>query len=280
MVFSVQQEKYFAVKPSNLRIPILSPDQINSLYLYTEDGYMDINTYLRGLEEPDSMTIEDVERHTSNISDGLKKLPVYNDVVFRGCYPDIRQHYELKPGKIFCDLAFLSTSKAEAAAKKFMYRNPNAVMFVITSHFSGRDLDCCGAVCIKREQEVLFGVGTKFEIDKVDGNYVYMHETVGGTKPSISNFAPAPTRISAEQSTVVDTPVVNIVNEPAVVASEPTTTTTQHQQRQRRHKKEPADNMTGEYGSVRINGLRRSARFQPKVGSVFVNGLRRSARLL
>jgi hypothetical protein len=117
----------------------------------------------------------------------------------------------------------------------------------------------------KKTAEVLFPPATKFLITKVEKgkedevDQVCMTELVD--EPSNTDVVgdaaetEAPVEVPATVETSAMAAVLSTNNRLGVTASH-------------------------DSGSVWVNGVRRSARHQPKMGSVFVNGLRRSARLL
>jgi hypothetical protein len=117
----------------------------------------------------------------------------------------------------------------------------------------------------KKTAEVLFPPATKFLITKVEKgkedevDQVCMTELVD--EPSNTDVvgdaaeSEAPVEVPATVETSAMAAVLSTNNRLGVTASH-------------------------DSGSVWVNGVRRSARHQPKMGSVFVNGLRRSARLL
>jgi hypothetical protein len=53
-----------------------------------------------------------IHKQIDNITNsGLEKLQSFVGTTFKGCGDDVKDYFDLSPGQIVCDYAFLSTTK-------------------------------------------------------------------------------------------------------------------------------------------------------------------------
>lgn len=146
----------------------LTDDEAKVLYAYTTSAYDGINKQLYS-GKPSA----NVKSYESALNETLDKLPNYTGQVIRDYTPtnqtsaELISSYANKVGKSVTFDGFLSTSKDE----NFSFGGK--VKYNITSKTGKLIQDLTSHV---REQEVLFGSGTMFNITKVEGNTVYLDE--------------------------------------------------------------------------------------------------------
>jgi hypothetical protein len=227
----------------------LTSDEAKAIYDYTYCSDK-VNGALRNAHS--QVIPETVQTQVDNINSGLEKLPSFDGTTFRGCGRDVEDYFDLSPGQIFCDHAFLSTTKDIEVTETF---GDAEYLFVITCKQKGKyisEYDCYDGDAT--EEEVLFPPETRFLITKVEECKIWMTEIVEEEDHSHDDSALS----LGSHAVLVDPPA------PLVAAAEDLSM---------------ADSFS-ELGSHWIDGRRRSSRLQPQLGSVFVNGFRRSARLL
>ncbi|HFK7187865.1 TPA: ADP-ribosyltransferase domain-containing protein [Serratia odorifera] len=129
---------------------LLSDDQIGAIYGYTtNDGYSVINPALRGQRE---LTPE-IEAFSHHITDGLSKLPSYNDTTYRGVsFPAEILDQNQIGNKVF-DPAFMSTSTDSPFSGN---------VHIKIDGQSGKPIEFLSQY--PNENEVLFPPSTKFEV--------------------------------------------------------------------------------------------------------------------
>jgi hypothetical protein len=228
--------------------PLLTSDEAEAIRAYTVCSDK-VNGALRNAHN--QVITETIQTQIDNINSGLGKLPSFVGTTFRGCGRDVEDYFDLSPGQVFCDHAFLSTTKDIEVTENF---GDADYLFVVTCKQKGKDIgdyDCNADVEDISEEEVLFPPETRFLITKVEECKIWMTEIVEEMNtPGFDD--------QNDSQAVVDPPASLVV-----VAEELSM----------------ADSFS-ELGSQWVDGQRRSARLQPQLGSVFVNGLRRSARRL
>jgi hypothetical protein len=205
------------------------------------------------------------------INAALALIPSHEGTVFRGASCNIWKWYDFAPGSVFCDPAFLSTSKDKGTAENFAMTANNdenlegpGVILEILCHQGGKYVAPYACFDHYHEEEVLFPPSTMFKIKEVQrddengSGYILMEEEVNDFSDDGGDDEDP-----AESVADVQTPIQSSTEDDSRV-SQPTGGTV---------------NLDG-MGSQWVDGQRRSARHQPQLGSVFVNGLRRSARRL
>ena len=135
---------------------------------YTSNGFGYMNPFLRGQREKDS-TIWNVEEEIHGACQALRylqreKKKAFAGEVYRGESGVRPALARLRPGMIFVDEAFLSTSKAESVCRTFM-KSGNAVHITLTSR-TGVDVKRFSKH--SKEDEILFLPGTRFLVDHVE----------------------------------------------------------------------------------------------------------------
>ena len=150
-----------------------------SLLKYTSNGFGYMNQVLRGQREKDS-TISDVEDEIHGTCQALqflqktKKKKVVSGKVYRG-ENNIRPCLaRLRPGMIYVDKAFLSTSTSESICEGFGGDGSERVHVTLTSR-TGVDIKQFSKH--SKEDEVLFLPGTRFLVDRVERteNVLFLH---------------------------------------------------------------------------------------------------------
>ena len=272
---------------SNLDSPLLSYDEAEAIKAYTRCSKK-VNGALRNARN--QVIPEAVQKQIDSINSGLGKFPSFVGTTFRGCGEDVKDYFDLSPGQIFCDSAFLSTTKEEEMTENF---GGAFYTFVITCKQKGKyisDYDCFDGED-ESEEEVLFPPETRFLITKVEEFTIWMTEEVVEKEVQQQQQQQEPLLVLmntpywiSEEIVEKEEPMLLLMNTPffdeynsalplgsQAVVDPPAPSV-------------PADlsmaNSFSELGSQWIDGRRRSARLQPQLGSVFVKGLRRSARLL
>ncbi|KAG7355405.1 ADP-ribosyltransferase exoenzyme [Nitzschia inconspicua] len=228
---------------------VLSMQESEAIHAYTMDytddfSFGPINAALRAKASEGVPLEACLDERVQILMSGLAKLPTFTpqDCLWRGTRPDVENYFDLQPGKIFCDPAFLSTSKDEEAAEEFGF---TGFLFAITNKKQGKDISHISNA--PEEAEVLFPPSTKFEITRREDRIIWMTE-------------------------VVEEPVDDWIDGDGVVAVESL--------RSARRRAPKVAVMEYGLGTVYVDGRRRSARHQKPMGSVFDgNGIRRSARL-
>lgn len=135
---------------------------------YTSNGFGYMNPFLRDQREKDS-TIWNVEEEIHDACQALRylqrqKKKEFAGKVFRGESGVRPSLARLRPGMIFVDKAFLSTSKSESVCRDFM-KGGSAVHVTLTSR-TGVDVKRFSKHA--REEEILFLPGTRFLVDRVE----------------------------------------------------------------------------------------------------------------
>ena len=140
----------------------------------SEDYYEGLNTPLR---TKDTASLQRKESHIICATSGLNQLPDYKGIVFRGRDLTTIEAEGYKAGKIVTEQAFTSTSYTKNAAFK---KNTEFVIYSET----GKKIDFLSLH--PSEKEVLFKLGTKFEVleviydDKSKTRIIQMKEVVQG----------------------------------------------------------------------------------------------------
>ncbi|ORV55905.1 hypothetical protein AWC05_12085 [Mycobacterium florentinum] len=125
---------------------------------YTGSGYTDLNYALRNgtLDASQAARIDALNR-------ALEKLPKYEGTVIRGSDLPDEALAQYKPGEVFTELGFLSTTTDVAVARSPVFSGNVEFQIVSTS---GRDVSSYSM--FPEEQEILFPSGTRFYVvDKV-----------------------------------------------------------------------------------------------------------------
>jgi ADP-ribosyltransferase exoenzyme len=160
----------------------LTGSQSDSLTFYTQNGYEEINTYLRDREGfANAMGQEDknfIQSHTVAIDNAFKDAPpttapmtVYRGV-FAGQFADTLK--TLQPGDTFTDKGFVSTSQnLVTAVDRSTSSWGDGAKLTIEVPTGSRVLDVNKAlgdeVQFPKEEEILLNRNSTFEVTKVDG---------------------------------------------------------------------------------------------------------------
>jgi hypothetical protein len=126
-----------------------------------------MNQFLRGQREKDS-AIWNVEEEIHGTRQALrylqkkKKKKAFSGKVYRGESCIRPRLARLRPGMIFADKAFLSTSRSESVCEGFMNGGHAGVHVTLTCH-TGVDVKQFSKH--PKEDEVLFLPGTRFLVD-------------------------------------------------------------------------------------------------------------------
>ncbi|MBF0362466.1 MAG: hypothetical protein HQK49_15720 [Oligoflexia bacterium] len=151
-------------KSSSKSLNVLEESVIEE-YTATCGSYRFINKYLR-LDMPqlifDKMLLPLMDS-------ALEKITAYKGIAYRGAelpFEEEKDLFSKKPGDLYYDKAYLSSSKSEKVGKR--YSGKNGVLFIIESS-NGGDLEKAGLGNSNgTEFEVLFARGTKFLIESID----------------------------------------------------------------------------------------------------------------
>jgi hypothetical protein len=144
--------------------PALSLDEKLSIYLYTDHYWSVINSAIRGNKLD---ILEKLKPLIFNIQSGLQKLPVYRGTVYRGIQANrsfTKAKYLLKRTVTFSEFTSTSTSTDVESLLGIAYSD-FPVVFVIQSK-TGRLVGENSAN--PHEDEVLFGMNTKFKVHSIE----------------------------------------------------------------------------------------------------------------
>ncbi|CQD15616.1 ADP-ribosyltransferse [Mycobacterium lentiflavum] len=136
----------------------LSSDHLAALADYTGSGYQDLNHGLRNgtVDASQAARVDALNR-------ALEKLPTYEGTVIRGSDLPDEVLAQYKPGEVFTELGFLSTTTDVAVARSPVFSGNVEFQIVSTS---GRDVSSFSM--FPEEQEILFPSGSRFYVvDKV-----------------------------------------------------------------------------------------------------------------
>mmetsp|Transcript_20961 Transcript_20961/g.36087 ORF Transcript_20961/g.36087 Transcript_20961/m.36087 type:complete len:328 (+) Transcript_20961:77-1060(+) len=141
-----------------------------SLSMYTSSGYGYMNQFLRGQREKSS-EIPNIEEEIHGTRQALrflskKKKPLtFSGKVYRGARRIRPSLARLRPGMIFVDKAFLSTSTNPTVCKNFMNSDSTGVHITLTSRTGVNVKDFSKH---SKEEEVLFLPETRFLVESVE----------------------------------------------------------------------------------------------------------------
>jgi len=149
----------------------LTDDELADIHHYTDNGYHDLNDYLR---ENYSSSVSEEEKEENaktvkNIVSGLSKLPPYQGIVFRGCDLDARLIFllpTLKPNDVFYMKGFSSCTYD--LDEKFN----GEVQFTIRSK-TGRNIEKLSDQ--PEEKEILFAPDSRFRVVSYSQNWEGYH---------------------------------------------------------------------------------------------------------
>lgn len=158
---------------------------------YKEDGYVHINRFLQGLQNPDTkLGFEDLSNRCKKLTQAINSLSILQDsndffsegILFRAetCYKKDMQHINLEQGEIFERPTFISTSEEKettfefCCCKKDLKESQINIYYTIsrTSLLVGANIS---ALVNDQEAEVLFPPKTKFIIQDVTRNEKSIH---------------------------------------------------------------------------------------------------------
>jgi hypothetical protein len=125
-----------------------------------------MNTQARGLQGSKL-----VQTEIETISGALAKLPNFEGPVCRGATFDEEWVTSLKAkmsDALFCDNGFLSSSNSLDGRVVMMHRYHNCHFFITSK--TGKDICkfCSKGSSYKVEREVLFNLGTKFDVTSIE----------------------------------------------------------------------------------------------------------------
>lgn len=158
-------EAMMNAKMNGLDVSNLSPGELASIYAYTTSeprvGYNFMNPALR---EPDNSDLEYLRPAVKSAANGLKKLPDFTD---HGglCYRTVNAGPFLdqyQKGSTVTELGFTSTHKWEHAEENGINPEKSGGVMLIIAGQHGKDVS--GLSAHRKEQEVLYGPLTKFEV--------------------------------------------------------------------------------------------------------------------
>lgn len=139
----------------------LTPEEAVGVIAYTGSHYAALNDQLR----KGQMTVPQYKLMKS-INAGLDKMPAYEGVTYRKASLTPEQFALYKPGMVVEERGFTSTSKNQGVWSGSHHYTVHGK--------SGRDVQKISNH--KNEAEVLFKSGTRFYVEKVEGNHITLRE--------------------------------------------------------------------------------------------------------
>jgi hypothetical protein len=136
-------------------LALLAVEEFLAINRYTQYDYDNINPALRLSDE---LNISKWSSHIRLAESGLKKLPVYNGLVYRGAKQG-SWAAEYQVGAVVTEKGFTSSSSVTKMSLSF------PLQFEIQSK-TGRNIGSCSAMQSEsaRESEILFAPDTRFEV--------------------------------------------------------------------------------------------------------------------
>jgi hypothetical protein len=165
---------------SNYFVPPLNEQSITAIKEYTGQGYRDINHYLQGkpIEDEDQSANKKFHLYVQALY--LQELIDCSFIVkdsyhFRGCLIDEDTYSKCKAGYVLTKDCFVSTSKVFGAAPAFTYSEGTDKKGIILVFKNTQNTNALYLENFSNqrgcEYEVLFGVGTGFELVRKLGCY-------------------------------------------------------------------------------------------------------------
>ena len=143
---------------------VLTKDEFCAIYLYTlEVLHKPLNATLNEKEDRNDK-IKPYHFYIKLINSALEKLPRYRDNVWRGVKTDKDFSGKYVKGKKIVWWSYTSTSKEGKAVQNFLGETGHRLLFQIRSK-TGVDITKYSA--FKNEAEILFAMGTKFQVKNV-----------------------------------------------------------------------------------------------------------------
>lgn len=141
----------------------LTKDEIAALDKYVDSYAYIVNAALRKGED-----VSKYRKFIKTLNSALGKMPAYSGVTFRGsAFPPLPLE-KLKPGAVFTDPAFLSTSRNLTVAEG--YTGAGGYLSVMLSK-TGRHISYNAFLDgLESEMEILFSTDTKFRVISVSDN--------------------------------------------------------------------------------------------------------------
>lgn len=132
---------------------------------YTASGYVDMNEWLRRRASPEDVTVDQVKRQVSVLNDliEIQEPTTTETTLFRGTR---QTDFNLNPGDVFHDRAFVSTSSGERIGRK--KGRKGGTLFRITAPPGTQMLDVAAVGGDDYEDEFILPPGSQFRVAGVE----------------------------------------------------------------------------------------------------------------